>query len=137
MTTSVWPIGVTGSTGQLGGRVATRLASLGQTQRLLVRNPARAPQLPGAEIIQASYEDGASMKVALSGIKVLFLVSGFGPDRLEQHYSAIDAAVAARVERIVYTSFLSAAPLATFSHAREHYLTEHRIRESGCRHTFL
>jgi NAD(P)H dehydrogenase (quinone) len=137
MATSDIPIGVTGSTGELGGRVATRLANLGRPQRLLVRNPARAPQLSGAEIMQASYEDGPSMKVALSGLKVLFLVSGFGSDRLEQHYSAIDAAVAAGVERIVYTSVLSAAPLATFTHAREHYLTEQRIRESGCRYTFL
>jgi NAD(P)H dehydrogenase (quinone) len=137
MATTVAPIGVTGSTGQLGSRVATRLATRGQQQRLLVRNPARTPQLPGAEIMQASYEDGPSMKVALRGIQVIFLVSGYGLDRLEQHYSAIDAAVAAGVERIVYTSFLSAAPLATFTHAREHYLTEQRIRESGCRYTFL
>ena len=62
------PIRVIGSTAQLGGRVATRLASLGQTQRLLVRNPARAPQLPGAEIIQASYEDGPSMREVLRGM---------------------------------------------------------------------
>ncbi len=137
MTTSVAPIGVTGSTGQLGGRVATRLATLGQPQRLLVRDLARAPQLPGAEIMRASYEDGPFMRKALSGIQVLFLVSGYEQARLEQHYSAIDAAVAAGVERIVYTSFLSAAPLATFTHAREHYLTEQRIRESGCRYTFL
>ena len=117
--------------------MATRLATLGQPQRLLVRDLARAPQLPGAEIMRASYEDGPSMRVALSGIQVLFLVSGYEQARLEQHYSAIDAAVAAGVERIVYTSFLSAAPLATFTHAREHYLTEQRIRESGCRYTFL
>ncbi len=137
MTTSVPVIGVTGSTGQLGGRVATRLATLGQPQRLLVRDPARAPQLPGAEIVQASYEDGLSMRAALSGVQTLFLVSGYGPSRVEEHYSAIDAAIAAGVERIVYTSFLSAAPLATFTHAREHYLTEQRIRASGRRYTFL
>lgn len=137
MASPITPIAVTGSTGHLGGRVATRLAKLGLPQRLLVRNHARATQLPGAEIMQASYEDGPSMKEALSGIEVLLLVSGYGQDRLEQHYSAIDAAVAAGVERIVYTSFLSAAPNATFSHAREHYLTEQHIRESGCRYTFL
>ena len=137
MTTSIPLIGVTGSTGQLGGRVATRLAALGQPQRLLVRNLARAPQLPGAEVVQASYEDGPSMRAALAGIQTLFLVSGYGPARLEHHYSAIDAAVAAGVERIVYTSFLGAAPQATFTHAREHYLTEQRIRASGRRYTFL
>ena len=137
MDTSLTPIGVTGSSGQLGGRVAAQLANLGQPQRLIVRNPTLAPQLPGAEIMQASYEDETSMKVALGGIKILFLVSGYGLDRVEQHYSAIDAAVAAGVERIVYTSFLSAAPLATFTHAREHYLTEQHIRDSGCHYTFL
>ncbi len=137
MTSSIPPIGVTGSTGQLGGRVATRLAALGQPQRLLVRNLARAPQLPGAEVVQASYEDGPSMRAALSGIQVLFLVSGYGSARLEQHYSAINAAVTAGVERIVYTSFLSAAPLATFTHAREHYLTEQHILATGRHYTFL
>jgi hypothetical protein len=124
MTTSVPLIGVTGSTGQLGSRVATRLATLGRPQRLLVRDIARAPQLSDAEIVQAPYEDGPLMRDALSGVQVLFLISGYGQTRVEQHYSAIDAAIAAGVERIVYTSFLSAAPLATFTHAREHYLTE-------------
>ncbi len=137
MTISSSPIGITGSTGQLGGRIANRLAALGQHQRLLVRNPARAPQLPGAEIAQASYEDKPSMRAALNGVQMLLLVSGYERGRLEQHYSAIDAAVAAGVERIVYTSFLSAAPQATFTHAREHYLTEQRIRSAGLRYTFL
>jgi len=77
------------------------------------------------------------MRAALSGVHTLFLVSGFGPTRLEQDFSAIDAAVAAGVERIVYTSFLAAAPQATFTHAREHYLTEQHIRASGRRYTFL
>jgi NAD(P)H dehydrogenase (quinone) len=115
--------------------VASRLAALGHRQCLLVRNPARAPQLTGAEIVQASYEDGPSMRAALDGVQTLLLVSGYERGRLEQHYSAIDAAVAARVERIVYTSFLSAAPQATFTHAREHFLTEQRIRSIGLRYT--
>ncbi len=137
MATSAPLIGVTGSTGQLGGRVAARFAAQGQPQRLLVRDLARAPQIPGAQIVQASYEDGPSMRAALDGIQILFLVSGYGPGRLEHHYSAIDAAVAAGVERIVYTSFLATAPQATFTHAREHYLTEQHIRASGKRYTFL
>jgi NAD(P)H dehydrogenase (quinone) len=137
MTTSNSLIGVTGSTGQLGGRVARRLAALSQPQRLLVRDITRAPQLPNTEVVQAAYEDEHTMRAALDGVQTLFLVSGYGAKRLEQHYSAIDAAVTAGVERIVYTSFLAAAPQATFAHAREHYLTEERIRASGRRYTFL
>lgn len=117
--------------------MASRLAALGYHQRLLARNPERAPELPGAEVVRASYEDGPAMRAALTGVQTLLLVSGYERGRLEQHYSAIDAAVAAGVERIVYTSFLSAAPQATFTHAREHYLTEQRIRASGLRYTFL
>ena len=137
MSTSVSMIGVTGSTGELGGRVARRLSVRGLRQRLIVRDLGRAPQLAGVEVAQAAYEDRVAMKVALDGVQTLFLVSGWGAERVKQHYSAIDAAVAAGVERIVYTSFLGAAPMATFTHAREHYLTEQRIRASGLEYTFL
>jgi uncharacterized protein YbjT (DUF2867 family) len=77
------------------------------------------------------------MRAALKGVQMLFLVSGYGATRLNEHSSAIDAAVAAGVERIVYTSFLVAAPMATFTHAREHYLTEQHISATGIRYTFL
>ena len=89
MMTTNPPIGVTGSTGELGGRVATRLADLGKSQRLIVRNLARAPEPSGAEAVQASYEDGLSMRAALGGIQTLFLVSGSGHSRVKQHFSAI------------------------------------------------
>jgi hypothetical protein len=46
-------IAVTGATGEVG-RVARRLADLGLAQRLVVRDPSRAPQLEGAEVAQAS-----------------------------------------------------------------------------------
>jgi NAD(P)H dehydrogenase (quinone) len=130
-------LAVTGSTGSLGGRVAARLASLGQSQRLIVRNPARAPRLPGADVVQASYQDGPAMEAALQGIETLFFVPGNAADRLEQHFSAIDAAIAAGVERIVYLSFLAVAPHATFTHAREHHRTEQHVRAGGTRYTFI
>ncbi len=55
-------LAVTGSTGQVGGRVAARLARLGVSQRLIVRDSSRAPQLPGAEVRTASsFGDAAAM----------------------------------------------------------------------------
>src|SRR5512147_1790574 len=69
-------LAITGATGEIGSRVAVRMSSLGLAQRLIVRDPSRAPRLPGAEIIQASsYGDAAAMRRALSGIDALFLVS--------------------------------------------------------------
>ena len=47
-------IAVTGATGRLGVKVAARLAKLGIKQRLIVRDPARVPDLPGAEVAYAS-----------------------------------------------------------------------------------
>ena len=66
---------VTGATGGLGGRVAARLAARGLSQRLLVRDTARAPDLPGAEVASATYADAESMRRALDGIRTLLLVS--------------------------------------------------------------
>lgn len=54
MTGLTRPIAVTGATGQLGGRIADRLAAHGIPQRLLVRNPSRAPQLPQATVVSVS-----------------------------------------------------------------------------------
>ena len=69
-------LAVTGATGEVGGRVAVHLARLGLPQRLIVRDPSRAPSLPGAEVFQvASYGDPAAMGRALSAVDTMFLVS--------------------------------------------------------------
>jgi uncharacterized protein YbjT (DUF2867 family) len=132
-------IAVTGATGEVGGRVARRLAERGIAQRLVVRVAARAPELPGAEVRQTpGFHDGAAMRAALDGVHTLFLVpAAEAPDRVEQHYTAVDAAVAAGVQRIVYLSFVNASPAATFSLVRHHWLTEERIRAAGVDFTFV
>jgi NAD(P)H dehydrogenase (quinone) len=47
-------LAITGSTGELGARVARRLAARGVEQRLIVRDAGRAPELEGAEVAVAS-----------------------------------------------------------------------------------
>ncbi len=137
MNTSLSPIGITGATGPIRRQSGDPPGFPRLCSTLARSRPGARCQLPGAEVVQAPYEDGVAMRAALDGISTLFLVSGYGVERVEHHYSAIDAAVAAGVERIVYTSFLSAAPEATFTHAREHFLTEQRIRATVKRYTFL
>jgi NAD(P)H dehydrogenase (quinone) len=129
---------VSGASGAVGGRVAVRLASLAHGQRLIVRDRNRAPDLPGAETVQASYDDPQALRRALAGVKTFFMVSaGEAADRVRQHITAVDAAVAAGVERIVYLSFINAAPESTFTFARDHWHTEEHVRAVGLRHTFL
>lgn len=136
-------IAVTGATGSLGRRLAVRLAVEDADQRLIVRDPSRAPVLPDADVVVASsYADTVAMRAALDGVTSLFLVSGReSPDRVAQHVAAIDAAVAAGVQHIVYTSFLGAAPGATFTFARDHWVTEQylarRAAENDLRWTAL
>jgi uncharacterized protein YbjT (DUF2867 family) len=131
-------IAVTGATGGVGGRVARRLADASVGQRLVVRDPARAPRLAGADTAVAQYSDTEAMRRALDGIGTLFFVSAAeAADRLDQHRAVVDAAVAAGVPRIVYLSFLNAAPRATFTLARQHWATEEHIKASGVRYTFL
>ena len=131
-------IAVTGVTGGLGGRVARRLAERGATQRLVVRDPARAPELAGAEVATGSYDDAEGLRRAFDGTRTLLMVSASeAPDRERLHANVVDAAVAAGVERIVYTSFFGAAPDCTFTFGRDHWHAEEHIRASGLGHTFL
>lgn len=132
-------MGITGATGAVGGQVARHLAPRGIKQRLIVRDPDRTPTLDGAEVAQmAGYGDKTSMTAALRGVHTLFLVSGhLSDDRIKEHTTAVDAALEAGVGRIVYLSFLNAAPDATFTAAREHFQTEQYIRASEVAFTFL
>lgn len=134
-------IAVTGATGALGGRVAARLAATGDVPlRLVVRDAGRAPRLPGAEVAEApgGYADGPGLRAALAGADTLYLVSAAEDEgRLEQHLTAVEAAAAAGVRRIVYTSFLGATEDAVFTLARQHAATEKAIAATGIRHTFL
>jgi NAD(P)H dehydrogenase (quinone) len=135
------PIAVTGATGGIGRRVAARLAHGHHAQRLIVRDLAAAPAAVGADIVQigrAGYRDGPGMREALRGTETMLLVSGReSPVRVVEHAEAIEAAVDAGVQRIVYTSFLGADPDATFTFAQDHYATEQLIRETGLAFTFL
>jgi NAD(P)H dehydrogenase (quinone) len=132
-------IAVTGASGELGGRVARGLAERGADLRLIVRDPAKAPDIPGAEVaVAGGYIDTDSMTDALRGADTVFLVSGREtPNRLDEHKSAVDAIVRAGARRVVYTSFANASTDTAFKLGRQHYWTEEHIRASGLDHTFL
>jgi NAD(P)H dehydrogenase (quinone) len=71
-------VAVTGATGVLGRRVAERLVAAGDAPlRLVVRDPARAPRVQGAEVVAnpGGYADPAGLRAALTGVHTLYLVS--------------------------------------------------------------
>jgi len=129
-------LAVTGSTGQLGGRVARLVADL--RPRLVVRDPSRAPVIDGATVRQATYDDRAASVAALTGVDVLFMVSAAEDrNRRGQHRTFIEAAAEAGVGHVVYTSFAGAAPDAAFTLGRDHFDAEQAIGETGMASTFL
>jgi NAD(P)H dehydrogenase (quinone) len=131
-------IGVTGATGFVGGHTARYVGERDAPLRLIVRDPTRAPDL-GVEVRAASsYGAGDEMRAALEGVDTLFLVPAEeSADRIEQHRTAVDAAVAAGVGRLVYLSFVAAASDSTFTLGRDHWGTEEHIRAAGVPFTFL
>ena len=139
MTTASTPttVAVTGATGRIGGAVARLLHGDGVRPRLLVRDPTRASHWAD-DVAVAGYGDRRAATAALAGIDVLLMVSASeSADRLAQHRTFIDAAAAAGVRHVVYTSFLGAAEDAAFTLARTHWATEEHLRASGMGFTFL
>jgi uncharacterized protein YbjT (DUF2867 family) len=131
------PIVLTGVTGTVGGRVARLLAERDLALRFVARDPSACPPID-ADVRQASYEDTKTMAEALSGAEILLFVSGREHiDRLDHHRSVVEAAATAGVGKIVYTSFIGAAPDSTFTLGRQHYATEGLIRETGIPFVFL
>lgn len=131
-------IAVTGATGGLGGRVARLLAGGGAELVLVVRDPSRAPRLPGTQVRAADYADRDAGRDALAGVDTLLMVSASeAADRADQHRTFVDAAADAGVGQVLYTSVVNASATATFTLARDHAATEAHLRASGLPWTFL
>lgn len=132
-------VAVTGVTGALGSRIAARLAERGVPQLLVGRDPGRIPELPGAQRRgPAAYGDAPAMRRALEGASTLILVSGHRTGhRLEEHATAVEAAMAVGVDRVLYVSLVGASPVATYLNARDQWETEQFLAGAGVRHTVL
>jgi NAD(P)H dehydrogenase (quinone) len=130
-------IGITGVTGNIGGKVAHRLAAGPSPLVLLARSPSKVTAASG-EVRRCDFADEQGAYAALSGVDTLLMVSAAEtPDRVDQHRTFIDAAARAGVQHLVYTSIVGASAEATFTLARDHWATEEHLRSSGLPHTIL
>ena len=108
-------------------------------QTLLVRDAARAPDLPGAEVVVADFTDGDSVRAALRPGDRVFMVSVHEAveARIAAHQSFVDAAAEVGVGLLAYLSIVNPSPTAAFHHGRSHYATEQMILASGLPYAFL
>lgn len=128
---------ITGATGKLGSRIVSRLlertpaANIGVS----VRDPARCADLAarGVSVRHGDYADAATLTRAFEGARQVVLVSAgvLGEAGLAQHRAAIDAAYAAGVGHILYTSHMGAASDSLFAPMATHAATEAYLDHVG------
>jgi NAD(P)H dehydrogenase (quinone) len=128
-------IAVTAVTGQLGSHIAKALVGLNLNEPIigLARSPQKAANL-GIEVRPGEYGQPDQLKASLTGVDTLLLVSGMdAPDaRIQQHRNVIEAARAAEVKKIVYTSVQGDEEGTSFSPVvQSNRQTEADIRASG------
>ncbi|EKS7428526.1 TPA: SDR family oxidoreductase [Enterobacter cancerogenus] len=134
-------IAITGATGQLGHLVIEQLLKTVPAKQIvaIVRNPAKADALSqqGVVVRQADYADEAAFTAALGGVDKLLLISSSEVgQRAAQHQNVINAAKAAGVKFIAYTSLLHADTSPLGLHV-EHVQTEKALAESGVPYALL
>ena len=128
-------VAVTSASGKLGAEIVKACLELLPADDVigLARTPERAAHL-GVEIRPGDYEQRDALESSLVGVDVVLLVSGMdAPDkRIGQHRNVIEAARAAGVRKIVYTSIQGAEEGTAFTPiVRSNRQTEQDVRESG------
>lgn len=135
---------ISGASGQLGGLVVEELLARGvpaQNLILVSRTPETLDEYKklGASTRFGDFAKPESLPAAYAGGTKMLLISisgGAGP-RPDAHKRAIDAAVAAGVKQIAYTSYVAISHGETTGLAGDHYQTEAIIKKSGAAWTML
>ena len=128
-------IAVTSASGKLGAEVIrATIAIVGNDQLVgLARTPSKAASL-GVEVRPGDYDSPVDLEASLKGVESVLLVSGMdSPERrISQHRNVIQAAIAAGVRRIVYTSIQGADYGTAFSPiVQSNRQTEKDVQDSG------
>ncbi|MEV1007236.1 NAD(P)H-binding protein [Streptomyces sp. NPDC049881] len=134
---------VSAASGAFGSTVLELLADRLPAGEIVaaVRDPSRVTGLAarGITVRRGDYDDADSLRAAFAGADRLLLISSpeLDPERrTRQHRTAIDAARAAGVKAVAYTSFLGAdTPRPGMPDA--HHATEEALRDSGLPCTLL
>jgi hypothetical protein len=96
-------------------------------------------RLDGVQARYGDFEDGDSLPTAFAGGERMLLISTLdvGERRRRQHGTAVDAAVAAGVQHIAYTSSVGIHPRSPAFVVADHLHTEELLRRCGVAFTIL
>jgi NAD(P)H dehydrogenase (quinone) len=134
---------ITGASGQYGSALTDILIASGRAADLILIS--RTPEKLAARVTQGcivrygDFDKPETLLVAVQGADKMMLISGTRVGaRVVQHKAAIDAAAAAGVQHVVYTSFIGIDDPANPAEVRhDHIETERLIKASGCAWTML
>jgi len=134
---------VTGATGQQGGAVAHALLSRGHRVKAMTRKPdseaARQLAAAGAEVVAGDLADAVSVVKAAKGADTMFLMGNSYEAGLEeetrQGILAADAAKAAGIGHLIYSSVADADKKTGIPHFESKYLVEQHVRQLGIPYT--
>jgi NAD(P)H dehydrogenase (quinone) len=134
-------IAITGASGQLGRLVIANLLKRVPADQIIaaVRTPSKAADLVelGVQVREADYDKPATLAKAFAGVTKVLLISSPNADtRFAEHQAAVDAAKAAGVQLLAYTSVLR-ADTSTLLVAPDHLATEQYVAASGTPWVFL
>ncbi|MBV9818965.1 MAG: NmrA/HSCARG family protein [Solirubrobacterales bacterium] len=132
------PIAVIGATGQQGGAVVAALRHRGAPVRAIARDPGKVAGIGerGAELAVADLDDREALRRAFDGVAAVFAMTTMtgpsGTDGEVAHGRAIaDAARAARVPHLVYSSVGGAERNTGIPHFESKWQVEQSLHEAG------
>jgi uncharacterized protein YbjT (DUF2867 family) len=128
---------VTGSTGNIGSQVVSRLAASGADVRALTRDPEKARLPAGVTVVRGDLMDVGSMRAALDGVTTLFLLNAVTADELTQSLIAVNLARHAGIERLVYLSVFHSDRYHNVPHFTGKHTVEQAIEKLGLPATVL
>jgi NAD(P)H dehydrogenase (quinone) len=134
---------ITGASGQYGRSLTDKLIAQGRATDLILitRTPDKLADRTGqgCDVRYGDFDKPETLVAAVQGADSMMLISGTRVGaRVIQHKAAIDAASAAGVQHIVYTSFIGIDDDANPAEVRhDHIETERLIKASGCAWTML
>lgn len=134
---------ITGASGQYGSLATDMLIAKGRAADLILitRTPEKLSHRisQGCQVRYGDYDKPETLVQAVQGAEKMLLISGTRVGaRVVQHKAAIDAAAAAGVAHITYTSFIGIDDPANPAEVRhDHIETENLIRASGMAWTML
>ncbi|OAV51712.1 nucleoside-diphosphate sugar epimerase [Rhizobium sp. WYCCWR10014] len=134
---------VTGATGQQGGAVVRALMTRGHRVKAITRRPesdsAKRLTAAGVQVVAGDLDDAASVAAAAEGVDAMFLMGNSyeaGTDaETRQGIAAADAAKAAGIGHLIYSSVADADKKTGIPHFDSKYLVEKHVAGLGIPYT--